>query len=101
MQLKEIVDRNEICQSPLIALREAQTVIRKACGRKKIRVPRIISYNLKIVFLSVIPIYPELSHLGSLACRTSTVIRTNAKEATEKMKNLRSNKLSMKRKFSL
>lgn len=67
-----------------MALREARSAFKKACGRKKIRLSRIIPFNSKIGFcLPVISNYAGLSPLDSLTGETSTITRTNAKKATE------------------
>lgn len=75
-------------QSALSALKAARVLVKKAGGRKRIRVPRIIPFETKTGgILPLLPILGALGALGSLAGGASAVAKTvlDAKNAKKKL----------------
>lgn len=77
---------DDIKKSSLIALKAARAAIKKAGGKKNIRVPRIIPFKSGGI-LPLMPILAGLSTLGSLLGGGSAVVKTfiDAKNATKKL----------------
>lgn len=85
---KGLGTKKDIHKSSLQALRTARAAIKKAGGRKKIRVPRIIPFSSKVGgILPLIPIFAGLSALGSIAGGASAIAQTviGAKNAKKKL----------------
>lgn len=79
--------KKDMRKSSLVALRAARAAIKKAGGRKRIRVPRIIPLRKSGGILPLIPIFAGLSALGSLVGGASAVANAvvNAKNAKKKL----------------
>lgn len=77
---------DDVKKTSLTALRAARAAIKKAGGRKNIRVPRIIPFKSGGI-LPLMPILAGLSTLGSLLGGGSAVVKTfiDAKNATKKL----------------
>lgn len=85
---KGLLTKKDIHKSSLLALKAARAAIKKAGGRKKIRVPRIIPFERKSGgILPLIPIFAGLSALGSLAGGASAIASSviNAKNTRKKL----------------
>lgn len=85
---KGLTTKKDVQKSALFALRAARAAIKKAGGRRKIRVPRIIPYERKSGgILPLIPLFAGLSALGSLAGGASAIAKTviDAKNAKKKL----------------
>lgn len=79
---------SDIHKVSLKALQAARAAIRKAGGRKQIRVPRIIPFSPKSGgVLPLIPIFAGLSALGTMLGGASAVVKTaiDAKNAAKKL----------------
>lgn len=90
--------RKDLRQPSLIAIRAARAAIKKAGGRKKIRVPRLIPFPSKVGgLLPLIPIFAGLSALGSLAGGASAIAKTvmDAKAAKRKLEEDRRHNAAM------
>lgn len=77
-----------IRNASLAALRVARAALKKAGGRKKIRVPRTIPFEAKTGgIIPLIPLFAGLSALGSLAGGASAIAKTiiEAKNARKKL----------------
>lgn len=80
--------KGDIRKDSIAALKAARLAVKKAGGRKKIRVPRIIPFESKSGgVLPLIPILAGLSALGSLLGGAGAVAKTviDAKNATKKL----------------
>lgn len=90
------MNRSSLKKSATTALRAARLAIKKAGGRKNIRIPRIIPFEAKSGgILPLIPIFAGLSALGSLAGGASAIAKTviDAKNAKKNLEeNQRHNK---------
>lgn len=85
---KGLENFKHVRKSSLIALRAARAAVKKAGGRKKIRVPRIIPFERKTGgILPLIPIFAGLSALGSLAGGSGAIAKAiiDAKSAKKKL----------------
>lgn len=86
--MKNDVNRGPLKKSAIAALRAARVAIKKAGGRKNIRVPRIIPFEAKVGgILPLLPLFAGLSALGSLAGGASAIAKTviDAKNAKKKL----------------
>lgn len=75
-------------KTSLAALRVARAALKKAGGRKKIRIPRIIPFESKTGgIIPLIPLFAGLSALGSLAGGASAIAKTviDARNARQKL----------------
>lgn len=84
----DLNNRKELRKVSKSALQAARVAIKKAGGRKKIKVPRIIPFEAKEGgFLPLLPILAGLGSLGSLAGGASAVAKTiiDAKNAKKKL----------------
>lgn len=92
-------DRKNLRQFATKALKIARSAVRKAGGRKKIRVPRIIPFERSKVggFLPLIPLFAGLSALGSIAGGASAVANAvvNSKNARKKLEEDRRHNIVM------
>lgn len=85
---KGLENPKHVRKSSLIALRAARAAVKKAGGRKKIRIPRIIPFERKTGgILPLIPIFAGLSALGSLAGGSGAIAKAiiDAKSAKKKL----------------
>lgn len=83
-----LVTDGNLKKSTLLALRAARAIVRKAGGRKQIRVPRMIPFESKSGgVLPLVPIFAGLSALGMLMSGGSTVAKTviDARNAAKKL----------------
>lgn len=83
-----LTDRKNLRQLSLKAVKLARSAVRKAGGRKRIRIPRIIPFETKVGgFLPLIPLFAGLSALGSVAGGASAIAKTviDAKNAKKKL----------------
>lgn len=88
----------DVKKSTLMALRTARAAIKKAGGRKKFRVPRIIPFERKTGgILPLIPLFAGLSALGALAGGASAVAKTviDAKNVKKKLEEDRRHNAAM------
>lgn len=79
---------NDLKKSTLMALKTARVAVRKAGGKKNIRIPRIIPFESKSGgILPLVPIFAGLSALGMLLGGGSSVAKTiiDAKNAKKKL----------------
>lgn len=93
-----LTDRKNLRQISLKALKFARSAVRKAGGRKRIRIPRIIPFETKVGgFLPLIPLFAGLSALGSLAGGASAIAKTviDAKNAKKKLEEDRRHNTAM------
>lgn len=80
---------NDLKKSSLIAFKTARTAIKKAGGKKNIKIPRIIPFESKSGgILPLVPIFAGLSALGTILGGASSVAKTiidanNAKKKLE------------------
>lgn len=95
---KGLSTKTEIRKSSLHALKEARAAIKKAGGRKRIRVPRLIPFERKTGgILPLIPIFAGLSALGSLAGGSGAIAKAiiDAKNAKKKLEEDRRHNAAM------
>lgn len=93
-----LTDRKNLRQLSMKALKLARNTVRKAGGRKRIRIPRIIPFETKVGgFLPLIPLFAGLSALGSVAGGASAIAKTviDAKNAKKKMEEDRRHNAAM------
>lgn len=101
--LKKSEKKGNVCEDNLrksstLALQAARKVIKKAGGRKHIRIPRIIPFENKSGgILGLLPIFAGLSAMGSLLGGSSAVIKTitDAKMARKKLEEDRRHNKTM------
>ena len=85
----DVNDAKNLRKASLLALKAARAAVKKAGGRRKVRVPRIIPFENKTGgILPLIPIFAGLSALGSLAGGASAIAKTiiNARNAQKNLK---------------
>lgn len=84
---KGLHTKSDIRKSSMHALKTARAAIKKAGGRRKIRVPRMIPFAKTGGILPLIPIFAGLSALGSIAGGASAIAQTviRAKDAKKKL----------------
>jgi len=81
-------DQKMLKKNFLFALRAAKAVVKKAGGKKQVRVPRIIPFESKSGgFLPLLPILAGLGAIGTLAGGASTFAK-NLIDIKDKMKNI-------------
>lgn len=96
-QLSDFSSKN-LKKSSLLAIRAGRGAIKKAGGRAKIKIPRVIPFESKSGgFLPLLPLLGALSALGSVAGGASAIAKTitDAKNARKKLEEEHRHNITM------